>query len=338
MITAQKEQIAKRAGEIIFANEGNYGSVNKNDNGAVSVGKIQWHGNRAKALLRIIIDMNKSAAKSVLGDNLYSEIMSSKSWSARTVSSVESTKLSLLLKSIQGQQAQDELALNDVLTYINKGISYGLTNEEALIYFADGVNQYGIYSTLWKNITTKALQNGGTLDAMYNATKSLTSSYMTRRRTVYTKLKLGSDEPNQPQVQPKPANNIFVSIQKWLNNYCKAGLVVDGDCGPKTRKAMVKALQHYMNTEKGQSLEEDGSFGPKTTAASKCLEVSSSVNRKGNLAYIVQAMLYAKGYNPNGFDGECGPGYTNAIKAFQKAAKISVDGCAGPITFAKLVQ
>ena len=92
---------------------------------------------------------------------------------------------------------------------------------------------------------------------MYNATKSLTSSYMTRRRTVYTKLKLGSFEPNQSQVQPKPVNNVFVSIQKWLNNYCKAGLVVDGDYGPKTKRAMIKALQHYMNTEKSQSLDEN---------------------------------------------------------------------------------
>ena len=46
--------IAEKAAEIIFANEGNYGSVNKNDNGAVSVGKVQWHGNRALNLLRTI--------------------------------------------------------------------------------------------------------------------------------------------------------------------------------------------------------------------------------------------------------------------------------------------
>ena len=91
--------------------------------------------------------------------------------------SINRTVITFIGKNYLSRQAQDELALNDVLTYINKGVSYGLTDEKALIYFADGVNQYGIYSTLWKNIATKALQNGGTLDAMYNATKSLTSSY-----------------------------------------------------------------------------------------------------------------------------------------------------------------
>ena len=51
MTTQQKTEIAKRACTIIFANEGNYGSVNVNDNGALSIGKVQWHGNRAKLLL-----------------------------------------------------------------------------------------------------------------------------------------------------------------------------------------------------------------------------------------------------------------------------------------------
>ena len=47
MTTQQKTEIAKRACTIIFANEGNYGSVNANDNGALSIGKVQWHGNLA---------------------------------------------------------------------------------------------------------------------------------------------------------------------------------------------------------------------------------------------------------------------------------------------------
>lgn len=336
MTSVQKTEIAKQAGEIIFANEGNYGSVNKNDNGAVSVGKIQWHGDRAKALLRTIIEANVPNAVSTLSSALYLEIMSSKSWGKRIVSDSEAAKLSSLLSSSQGKKAQDELALNDVLVYINKGISYGLTDKNALIYFADGVNQYGIYSTLWKNIVSTALKNGGTLDAMYNATKQLTSKYMTRRTTVYNKLKSqntsSSIKPQQPDI------NIIRAIQKWLNNYCNAGLFIDGLCGPKTKKAMIKALQHYLNTEKNKSLEEDGEYGPKTTEAAKCLEISSSVNSKGSLAYIVQAMLYAKGYNPNGFDGIFGAGCTKAVKAFQSSVNIEVDGCAGPITFANLVR
>ena len=48
MNEATKKEVAAAAAAIIFANEGNYSSVNANDNGAVSVGKVQWHGNRAE--------------------------------------------------------------------------------------------------------------------------------------------------------------------------------------------------------------------------------------------------------------------------------------------------
>ena len=45
-------EILDAALQLLYYNEGSYGSVNKNDNGAVSVGKIQWHGTRALNLLK----------------------------------------------------------------------------------------------------------------------------------------------------------------------------------------------------------------------------------------------------------------------------------------------
>ena len=49
-----KNEIVQAAQKIIFGQEGNYSSVNANDNGAVSVGKVQWHAGRALALLKKI--------------------------------------------------------------------------------------------------------------------------------------------------------------------------------------------------------------------------------------------------------------------------------------------
>ena len=337
MTTAEKTEIAKRACTIIFANEGDYGSVNANDNGAVSIGKIQWHGDRAKSLLKTICKANSSAAQSTLGTTLYNEIMSAKSWSSRIVNSTEASKISALLNTVQGKKAQDNLAISDVLTYIDKGISYGLTNAEALIYFADGVNQYGVNSTLWKTIAQKSLTNGGTLDAIFVATKLSTTNYLSRRTTVYEKLKSETPVSSGSSSSTATNNNVMSKIQKWLNNYCAAGLTVDGLYGPLTKRAMIKALQHYMNIEKGKSLSEDGIYGPLTSTAANCLLVSSKVNSRGNLAYIAQAMLYGKKYNPNGFDGEFGPGATAATKLFQSKNGLIVDGEAGPKTFAKLV-
>ena len=47
--------IINAAKVMIRKYEGSYSSVNANDNGALSIGKMQWHADRAKSLLRIII-------------------------------------------------------------------------------------------------------------------------------------------------------------------------------------------------------------------------------------------------------------------------------------------
>lgn len=336
MTTQQKTEIAKRACTIIFANEGNYGSINANDNGAVSIGKVQWHGNRAKALLLSICNANSNQGNHILGSSLYNEVKSSKDWGKRTVNSDEAKKISNLLVTDIGKSIQDKQALSDVLTYVNKGISYGLTNAEALIYFADGVNQYGTASTLWKNISKQALQKGGTLDAMYEATKSLTSNYLSRRTKVYNTLKQETTtivEDNAIKIVPDKTT--IKMIQKWINDYCNAGLVIDGIFGPKSKNGIVKALQHCLNVDFGKDLVEDGSFGPLTSKA--CQYVSSTHNKTGNLAFIAQCLLYVNGYDPKGLDSSFGPNSTDAAKLFQSEHNLEIDGSVGRLTFAKLV-
>ena len=45
------DEMTRAAVSIITSNEGTYGSVNRNDCGAVSVGMLQWHANRALQLM-----------------------------------------------------------------------------------------------------------------------------------------------------------------------------------------------------------------------------------------------------------------------------------------------
>ena len=336
MTTQQKTEIAKRGCTIIFANEGNYDSVNANDNGALSIGKVQWHGNRAKSLLFAICNANTNQGNQTLGSTLYNEVKSSKDWSKRIVTQSEATKISTLLQTTTGKKIQDEQALSDVLTYVNKGISYGLTNAEALIYFADGVNQYGTASTLWKNISKQALQKGGTLDAMYEATKALTSNYLSRRTKVYNTLKQETStnvEVNDIKITPDKIT--IKMIQKWINDYCDASLVIDGAFGPKSKKGIVKALQHCLNIDFGKDLVEDGSWGPKTSNA--CQYVSSSHNKNSNLAFIAQCLLDVNGYDPKGLDSDFGFNSTKAATLFQSEHNLVADGSVGRLTFAKLV-
>lgn len=126
---------------------------------------------------------------------------------------------------------------------------------------------------------------------------------------------------------------IIKNVQTWINSYCGAGLVVDGDFGPKTKQGLCMALQKTLNDEFHKGLVVDGSFGPKTTSA--C--VSASAHR--NLTYIAQVMLYVKGYNMahsivnNNLDSSYGNGMKATVKAFQASKGLVQDGDCGPKTF-----
>ncbi|WEA46795.1 N-acetylmuramoyl-L-alanine amidase [Priestia aryabhattai] len=124
------------------------------------------------------------------------------------------------------------------------------------------------------------------------------------------------------------------SIQVTLNTRYATGLAVDGVYGPATKKALVKGLQTELNKQYGAKLAVDGIFGRGTVAA----VVNVSQGARGNITWILQAALYALGYDTKGVDGVFGSGTTKAVKAFQKNCGLSADGIAGKNTFNKLLM
>lgn len=58
---------------------------------------------------------------------------------------------------------------------------------------------------------------------------------------------------------------------------------------------------------------------------------------KGSAVKKLQELLVAKGYNPNGIDGEFGPGCEKAVKQYQKDKGLTVDGIVGPKTWESLL-
>lgn len=128
-------------------------------------------------------------------------------------------------------------------------------------------------------------------------------------------------------------------FQCWLNGYLGGYLAdpldMDGSCGPKTRRASVMAMQVYLNHACGAGLAVDGSFGAKSKAA----YVTVKRGRKGDNVRIVQGLLYGRGYDPDGFDGSCGPGCEAAIRQYQADTDgLEVDSHCGKRTFAELVR
>lgn len=125
---------------------------------------------------------------------------------------------------------------------------------------------------------------------------------------------------NKPQIN---GNSIVKAIQKTV------GVKEDGWDGPNTRKGVVKLFQRYFGAN------ADGYVGNETLSKAKTIRKGD----KGLHVYAIQAMLYLKGYTVVGNpDQIAGNNTVQAIKDFQKANGLSVDGIAGRNTYAKLLK
>lgn len=151
--------------------------------------------------------------------------------------------------------------------------------------------------------------------------------------TPYLTQSIASINPN-PKPTPSTGDAVIKMIQEVMNARYNTGLIVDGYYGTQTKKALVKGLQSELNKQYGARLNVDGIFGNVTKNA--C--VSVRIGSKGRLTYVIQGMLYCKGYNTNGVDGVFGNGTLNAVKSFQKNNGLSQDGIVGKNTFEKLFK
>lgn len=184
------DDVIKAASSLIFSNEGSYTSINKNDRGAVSIGVLGWHADRALSLLKTIINANPENALKTLEEELYNEISTSSDWNYRIFNEAEAERVSALLGTQEGVDAQDALAYTDIQSYVKHGISLGITNGKALVYFADLENQMGSGGS--ERVAVAAIANAEspedvTLDDIFNAAMAdkTASSSPTRRRNSY---------------------------------------------------------------------------------------------------------------------------------------------------------
>lgn len=110
---------------------------------------------------------------------------------------------------------------------------------------------------------------------------------------------------------------------------------VDGISGPWTQGA-VRTFQAQ------HGLAVDGVAGPQTRAAlgrrgkPKLGKRPMHIGQRGWDVAALQFLLHERGFEPRGFDGGFGPNTQSAVRRFQAAAHIGVDGVAGPATIGAL--
>ena len=112
---------------------------------------------------------------------------------------------------------------------------------------------------------------------------------------------------------------------------------IDGIAGPLTRNA-VRTFQRR------RGLQVDGLAGPHTRHALGRRGRPSLGRRpmrngmRGWDVAALQFLLSSRGYGPGGFDGGFGPNTEAAVRRYQGAAGLVVDGIAGPATLRALRQ
>lgn len=271
---ADLNAIVSASAQILYNNEGSYNSVNPNDNGAVSVGKLQWHGWRALSLLQTIVSANEKQAEKLLGSSLYNEIVKTKDtskWSTRKFSTSEAAAARKLLATDESKSAQDTLAVKDITSYIQQGQRLGIKNEPALVYFADLANQGGAGAA--GRVGASASKAAGsyeavTLNELHEAAVCdfVMGAYQSRRFETYQYASQLGWTYCSPQDSYIPSDYVSAKdsgaawIQRALNTCMNAGLSVTGTYDEPTKQAV-------MQFQSAKNLQVDGFSGRDTIVA-----------------------------------------------------------------------
>ena len=190
-----------------------------------------------------------------------------------------------------------------------------------LLVFTQSMSHMGVY-----------IGNGEVIEARGHAYGVQRNKLKNRNFALWGKLDVCIEYLKIPDSHTKSHVQTF---QSWLNKTYSEKLDVDGGCGPATKKAAIRSMQKELN-KLGEKLDIDGGCGVLTRAAMS--RHMAKRGTKGNIAYIVQGLLYGAGYDCNGFDGSVGAGCDAAIRKYQKDKGLEVDGKVGGETLYKLTR
>ena len=133
------------------------------------------------------------------------------------------------------------------------------------------------------------------------------------------------------------ANSDVAALQVAMIGTGRYPHPVDGVTGPWTLKAVT-------NFQEAKGLVADGVAGPKTRAALGKRggpALGSRTMKRGDRGWDIAALqflLKVRGYPQGGLDGGFGKNTDAAVRAFQEAGGLTVDGVAGSQTLAALRQ
>lgn len=205
--------------------EGQYDCVVAHDSNALSIGFMQWHGNRALQLLKKICAANPSVAKSKLGTSYYNTIVNAadNAWSNYVPNATQAAAIKSLLGTSVGRSCQDEMARVEILEEAKHGWNRGVRSEAGLLYYCAAENQYGAGNVIkFMNYVREALNSFygvgpndeiSTLELFHNGvlkaakSHSLIGNYLGSRTRVYNFVTQTLNLPANGD-QPEPVSEV----------------------------------------------------------------------------------------------------------------------------------
>lgn len=321
------DQILNAATKIIISNEGNYTTVVRNDNGALSIGKLGWHATNALNLLKEIIAKNPNQARNILGRTLYNEIITTKYWETRIATKAEASVMSVLLATQESREVQDKTAKEYISKYINHGINLGITDPAALVFFADYENQNG-YTGAAK-FHKKVINTYGvaTLKNLYNTSNKSSRRTRTYNFCISLKWEEYSDEvivvPTPPKDTQAPEISNVALSGLTSSGYTISCSVSDND---QVTEILFAVYHQDDGSEKAIWYKNDS-----TSDATFTLNISEFGNRSGNYYTYIYAFDASGNYSYVQLNAINVPSATPPAPEFSLTVSSNSDGVNGGV-------
>ena len=192
---ANHERIVEFTQKLIVEQEGDYSTIIRDDNGGLSIGKAQWHNERAGGLLLDLYREDPSLFRD--SDELINKLSGDASDSVienRFIGYVPSIYVTSVIRdaitSDMGKEYQDKLMKSDTEHYfevVNSRIGEN-ADEYVKIFIIDIMHQYGVDRGLNFTLNRARINASDTLEDAYDKWSNLTDEYNARRDVVFKEI------------------------------------------------------------------------------------------------------------------------------------------------------
>lgn len=141
-------------------------------------------------------------------------------------------------------------------------------------------------------------------------------------------------EPPPGETPPPATLNPVAQAQQAVNLRFNYGMPVSGRFNQAAQQAMILMLQRVLNSDFGLNLPLTGVLDAATVAAIPNIREG----QRGNVVFVLQALLQMRCYPPGPLDGVFGPQTRHAVQMFQRDNFLVANGVAGPRTITELFR